>query len=125
MLLINCVTAYVVLRELMDKEFDYDTAHKIMMLSRKLKPHVDFYGEKERQIMEKFAVKDELGRVKLEKNSWTLKDPCAVDEYRAEITSLGGVVVEGFEEAVRVSATPQIKPSHLEALSGFIEFGGE
>lgn len=125
MLLINCVTAYVVLRELMDKEFDYKTAHALLMLSRKLKPHVDFYGEKERKLMEKFAVKDECGRVKLNKNSWTLEDPSRVDEYREEIISLGAVTVEGFDEPVRVSATPAIKPSQLEALSGFIEFGGE
>lgn len=125
MLLINCVTAYVVLRELMDKEFDYKTAHEIVMLSRNLKPHVDFYGEKERQLMEKFAVKDERGRVKLEKNSWTFEDPSKVDEYREAIASLGAVSVDGFDEPVHVTATPQIKPSHLEALSGFIQFGGD
>ena len=125
MLLIKCVTAYVVVRELMEKEFDYKSAHAILMLSQKLKPHVDFYGIKERELMEKFAVKDESGRVKLEGNIWQLKDASDADKYRAEINSLGAVEVNGFEEPIRISAVPTIKPAHLEALFGFIEFGGE
>lgn len=125
MLLIQCVTAYVVLRELMEKEYDYKTAYAIVTLARKLKPHVEFYSAEEVKLIERFAVKDEKNKVILEGNSWKLKDPADAEEYRASILALGAVEVDEFNEPIKVPAMPNIKPAHIDALLGFIEFGGE
>lgn len=129
MLLIKCVTAHIVMRELMEKEMDYKSAHAIMMLFHALKPHVEFYAREEKKLIERYAVRDDNGQVKFEGNTWTLADPALAEDYTREVASLGGVEIEGFETPVRVTATPDIRPRQLEALAGFIEFdcdgGGE
>ena len=124
MLLIQCVTAYVVLRELMNKEFDYKTSYAIVTLTRKLKPHVEFYAREENKLIDKYAAKDENGRVKYKGKTWTIENPTMYEQYRSEINSLGAVEVEEFGEPIKVPSTPPIKPAHLDALYGFMEFGG-
>lgn len=123
--LIKCVKAHMVLCELMEKEMDYKSAHAVMMLHRKLRPHVEFYAEEEKKLIEKYALRDKDGRVKFNGISWTLADVRLAGEYSEKINSLGGTDIEGFGEPVRVSAMPDIKPSQLELLDGFIVFGEE
>ncbi len=123
MLLIKCVTAHLVMRELMEKEMDYKSAHAVMMLFHALKPHVDFYAAEERKLIERYAQRDDDGRVKFDGNNWTMADISLTNEYLSEISSLGGIEIEGFAEPVKVSAMPDIRPRQLEALAGFIEFG--
>lgn len=125
MLLIKCVTAHIVMRELMEKEMDYKSAHTIMMLFHALKPHVEFYAREEKKLIERYAVRDDNGQVKFEGNTWTLADPALAEDYTREVASLGSVEIEGFDMPVKVPFCPEIKPRQLEALEGFIEFGGE
>lgn len=125
MLLIKCITAHLVLNELMEKEMDYKSAHSIMMLVRALKPHVEFYAAEEQKLVERYALRDGDGKIIFDGNSWTISDISLVPDYKREINSLGSLEIEGFEAPVRVTATPSIRPRQLEALEGFIEFGGE
>ena len=125
MLLIKCITAHLVLNELMEKEMDYKSAHSIMMLVRALKPHVEFYAAEEQKLVERYALRDGDGKIIFEGNSWTISDISLVPDYRREIGKLGALEIEGFDVPVKVPFCPEIKPRQLEALEGFIEFGGE
>ena len=97
MKLIQCVTAYMATTELMQKEWDYKTAYALVRLRKKLQMHVDFYSQ--------------------------LADPAAQEEYQVKKRELDEVEVEEEWKVFQVPQPASIKPAHLEALAGFIQFG--
>ena len=124
MLLIGCVNAYTAVSQLMDAECEYKTAHTLLMLKRALQPHVDFFSTKEMGLVEKYAVKKENGRVAMTDGKFQLADAYAAASFKVEKEELCGVDVD-LEWKVRKVAPPkQIKPVHLEALEGLLDFEG-
>lgn len=123
MLLIRCVNAYSAVGSMMDKEWDYPTAHALMLLKKKLQPHVDFYSEEEMKLVQEYAQKDEKGEVTWKGNgSFSFRDPKAAEKYNRKIKELGAVEVEKEFVPVKATAPQSIQPVILEALDGFVEF---
>ena len=125
MLLIQCVNAYLAVIELMEREWDYETAHTLMELKRELKPQVDFFQQEEEKLALEFGKKDERGRVAFtERGTFQFQNPEDGPKYNGKRRELGQVEVE-LKWRRRTLARPErIRAVHLEALEDFIRFGG-
>lgn len=126
MQLIQCVSAYLALIALSDKEYDYRTAHALTVLKRKLKPHVEFYTAEERKLVSEYAQKDDAGKaVFTPHGTFVFKDGAKPEEYAERRAELGAVEVGEEFAPVCASAPSAISPAHLEALEGFVCFSAE
>lgn len=125
MLLIECVNAYMATAYLMEKEWDYETAYALVCLKKALQSHADFYLAEEQKLVRLYGAKDDSGQVIInERGNFNFCDPLDAPKYNEKRMELGQVPVE-INWAVRSVKKPEfIKPAHLEALDGFIEFGG-
>lgn len=115
----QCEKAYTAILELSRKEMDYQTAHELVGLERELLPHVSFFAEKERELVEQYAAV-ENGRIKFGANGFVFKDQSQAEEYRAKHKELESVCVN--VSASRKIKIEKITPSQLSALEGFCEF---
>lgn len=121
--LIQCVNAYAALLPLMDREWDYKTAHGLMMLKRKLQLHASFFSQEEMKLAQEFAEKDENGQIRWKgAGRFAFQDPSRAKEYDSRRTELGAVEIQEQWEPLRIPVPEAIKPAQLEALEGFIEF---
>lgn len=128
MRLIQCVNAYTAIVALSEKECDYRTAHVLVMLKRRLQPHVDFFAKEEMELVEQFAVKDDNGKIVMnEHRNFTFADPARSGEYAKLRSDLGMIDIQEQFTPLRAPMPSSIRPVHLEALEGFIEFedGGD
>lgn len=126
MYLIQCVNAYTAVLAMTQQEHDYKLAYALTTLKRRLQPHIEFFTQQEFKLVEEYATRDEKGKVILnERGNFTFQDPEKTEEYAERRTALGMVEVNEVFPALTVPAPKTIKPVHLEALEGFIEFGGE
>lgn len=126
MYLVRCVNAYTALQQLMEKEWDYATAHSLVLLKRGLQPHVDFFAAEEMKLANEYAEKDEKGKVKWSgRGTFRFKDEAAGPAYKQKREELAVVEVEPDWTVVKMREPESIKPVILEALEGFVEFGGE
>ena len=124
MLLIQCVNAYAAALAMMQQEWDYETAHALVLLKTKLQPHVDFFTSEELKLVEEFAVKNTDRKTAWNGNgTFTFAQPERAQEYTQRRTKLGAVEVDEDWRAMKVPRPASIKPVHLEALEGFIQFG--
>lgn len=118
--LIKIISAFRPLCELMDDVTDYRTAHRLVMLKKALLPHVEFFNETERKLIEKYAVKDDDGEPLFEDGRYTVEGKYR-DEYIARRRELDAV--EADIPDVRLPKAPEnIKASQLEALMEIIRF---
>lgn len=124
MLLIQCVTAYTAVLQLMDAECEYKTAHALLMLKRALQPHVDFFSAKEMELVDAYAVKNEKGKVAMTEGKFQLADAYAASNFKAAKDELCGLEIELDWKIRKVAPPKQIRPVHLEALEGLLEFEG-
>lgn len=126
MLLIQCVNAYMATVYLMEKEWDYKTAYTLAELKRALQPHVDFFIQEEQKLIQEYGKKDEKGHVAFtEKGTFRFASAEDAPKYNAKRFELGQVPVEMKWKVKKLPRPERIKPVHLEALEGFIDFGGE
>ena len=126
MLLIQCVNAYMATAYLMEKEWDYKTAYALAELKRALQPHVDFFIQEEQKLIQEYGKKDEKGHVAFtEKGTFQFASAEDAPKYNAKRFELGQVPVEMKWKVKKLPRPERIKPVHLEALEGFIDFGGE
>ena len=126
MYLIQCVNAYAAAIAMMQREWDYETAHALVLLKGRLQPHVDFFTGEEMKLVEEFAVKDSHGKTAWNENgTFTFKEPERAAEYAQRRTQLGAVEVNEGWRILKVPLPASIKPVQLEALEGFIQFGGD
>lgn len=126
MLLIQCVNAYMATVYLMEKEWDYKTAYTLAELKRALQPHVDFFIQEEQKLIQEYGKKDEKGHVAFtEKGTFPFASAEDAPKYNAKRFELGQVPVEMKWKVKKLPRPERIKPVHLEALEGFIDFGGE
>lgn len=125
MYLIQYVNAYIALGTLMEKEMDYKTAHAVVILRAMLRPHADFFAEKEGELAIEYAVLDENGRILLEDGGrFSIRPDMDGAEYQRRREALGMVEVEDIAP-VRAGTLKEVSPSVLEALIGFLEFEEE
>ncbi len=123
MYLLECVTAYMGVKAMMEQECSYKTAHALLMLKKMLQPHAEFFANEEMKLASQFAVKDEAGAPLItEKGVFEFKDGADPAKYNEKRRELGMVSVEIDFEPVRVPVPAVIKPVHLEALEKFIIF---
>jgi len=124
MILLQCVTAYVAVQKLMEQDMDFESAHAIMTLKRKLEHHAMFYAERERDLIMEYAVLGENGDIKLNPNgTFNFRDPERKPEYDRLRRELGSVGVE-LEGAGGIRLKPRfdVTPAQLEALDGLVEW---
>lgn len=124
--LIQCVNAWAAIQGLMEQEWDYASAHALTQLRRALKSHVDFFLEEESKLIEQYGKKGEDGQVRLtSRGTFQLQDPDQARKYNARRLELGGVEVELDWEERDLPCPERVRPVQLEALEGFVRFGGE
>ena len=126
MYLIQCVNAYMAIRALEECECEYQTAHSLIALKHRLQPHVDFFIKNEMKLVEEYAKREEDGKITITENGgFAFLDPAMANEYAKRRTELSMVLVEEEIPVLHAPAPKTIRPVHLEALSGFLDFGGE
>lgn len=123
MYLIQCVNAYAAALALMDREWDYQTAHTLVVLKKSLQSHIDFFTKEEMKLVEGFAAKDEKGKIVwTDRGSFQFADPERAEEYAKRRTELGMVEVREKLPPLEAPMPEKIRPVQLEALEGFIHF---
>lgn len=110
--LTECVRAFQAVMEMMGEESDYTLAHALVMAKRELEPHVMFYGEKEEDLIGKYAKRDEKGDMIRDGNKVQVEN---MSEFLKERKELDGVEVEVTSR--RMKKVPEkVKPSVLDGL---------
>lgn len=126
MYLIQCANAYLAAVQLGQKELDYQTALALVLLKKQLQSHVEFMDGEEMKLAEKYALKDEKGRIAwTERGTFQFPDEEAAEAYRKARTALGQTEVTAALEPLRAKAPERITAAQLEALEGFLVFEQE
>lgn len=124
MYLDQCTNAYAALLSLMKEKMDYQTAHAMVLLKRKLQPHVEFFVKQERRLMDEYAEKDEKGNVVLtERGTFRFRNPEQAGEYAKRRSELCMVPLREKIKRITLPVPEQITPDQLEALEPFFQFG--
>ena len=122
MILIRCITAYTALLALSEQSMPYDTALAFVLLKKKLAPHAEFYAEKERELVEEYA-KRENGEIVMDgPGRFVLDTDKDLAEYNCRKRELASTEVPEEFEPIKASCPEKISPAHIEALEGFVEF---
>ena len=126
MRLIEAACAYMTAEEMGRQVWPYDLALALVKVKRATKADADFYVQRERELVERYAVLDERGCVRLTpERTFVFKDPAKRGEYEAARRELCDTEAGDHGRPFRVRAPAEIKPEHIEALEGFIEFIAE
>jgi hypothetical protein len=124
MKLLNCVTAYLALMQLAEREWNFETAHKLLMLKQKLQPHVEFYKTEEQKLAQEYGKKNEHGEVSFQANgNFAFEKPKFAQIFREKKNELNLVEIEETE-ILEIEPPEKIKPVLIEALYGFVCFKG-
>lgn len=123
MIAIQAITAYTAVTQLMEHEWDYQTAYELLQVKRALQPHAEFFFEAEQQIVLKYATRNDDGNVDIDqKGTFTVNGADNVKKYKEERAALGLVEVQYSNEPVQIKRPEKIKPVMIEALEGVVEF---
>ena len=131
--LIRCVNACMAVNYLSQMEWDYKTAFTLARLRRALQPQSLFSFSHRKSISGTvlLMVKVSLSPLSLihisepTRRSYIFKDPADAPEYNTRRFELANVETEIDWKPAAVPEPQKIKPIHLEALEGFIRFGGD
>lgn len=123
--LISIIRAFRPLCALMDEPLDYQTAFSLVRFRKELIPHVEFFNDTERKLIEKYARKNEKGEVVFDGGQYMI-DAQVRDEFLKKKSELDGVTVDIPDMKLK-KAPESIKPSDLEALMEimFLPEGGD
>ncbi len=125
MYLIECTSAYLAATQMQQKEMDYQTAYALLKLKKSLQTQVDFYQGEEMKLVEKYAKKDENGKVQWsEGDKFSFDDTEKAKEFYEQRKKLCMTQVDDVEP-VKAPKPDKISPAQLEALEKFIHFGEE
>lgn len=123
MKLIEAVNAYMAAEEMSKEKWPYQVALAVVKVKRAVKDEVDFFVEKERELVDEYAAKDEKGNIRLTKaGTFVFKDPSQGPAYEAARRELSETEINLQQKVLRVRAPAEIKPEYIEALEGFVEF---
>lgn len=123
MTLIACVKAYLALEPLLNTECDFKSAYSFARLHTRLKPHVEFYLQKEQELINEFSKKGADGNAAMTSDGHFVFDEEADPaEFSRQHNSLDGIEVDDVFEPDRVVAPDSISAATIIALNGFIDF---
>ena len=109
--------------EAIEKQWNSQLARRIVLaIPREIPPeqHADL------KLTQEFGQLDEKGNVAFtERGTFLFKDPADAPEYNTRRFELANVETEIDWKPAAVPEPQKIKPIHLEALEGFIRFGGD
>ena len=122
---ICAVKAYLAAEEMSRQELPYDLALALVKVKQATRAEMETFAAEERKLIEKYARLDEAGRIQMRGNGFVFANPQDAPKYEEARRTLGAVETE--IQLPRLTAAPPktIQPGILEALSAFIEFGGE
>lgn len=120
--LIKKVNAYMALSAISKEKFSYRDAFEIFSLKEELRESFEFFREKERELVEGVAKKDDKGTVIRSSDGYfDFSGENAAAEYHKSMNDLASLETESVK-VIRISPPSRISPDTLEALSGFVEF---
>ena len=118
----QCIAAWQALRALAAQAMDYKSAHALVLLMERLRPHVAYFSSTEMELVKKYAeldaegnpVYEAPGRVRFRR----AEDLMAFTRERRALDD-----VELGEEIARATISPpaQISPEQLEALFPYVD----
>lgn len=118
----ECIAAWQALRALAVQTMDYKSAHALVLLMERLRPHVSYFSSTETELVKKYAELDAEGNPVFEAPGRvrfrTSDDLAAFTRERNELDD-----VELGEEIPRATISPpeQISPEQLEALIPYVD----
>lgn len=126
MKLIECANAYMATLTLEHQEMDSKTAYALVRLKRKLRDDADFFLMEEKNLVEKYADRDENGEIIMETPARVrIQDPEREKEYERARKELCEIEVQEELTPWHAPMPRSIQPVQLEALEGFIVFEEE
>lgn len=118
----QCIAAWQALRAIATQAMDYKSAHALVLLMERLRPHVAYFSSTEMELVKKYAeldaegnpVYEAPGRVRFRR----AEDLMAFTRERRALDD-----VELGEEISRATISPpaQISPEQLEALLPYVD----
>ncbi len=123
MKLIKVVNAYLAADEMSREKWPYAVSLAVVKVKRALKDEFDFFADKERELIVQYAAMDARGNIRLTpEGRFVFRDPADGADYEQKRRELGETEVTPTHRLLRVRAPAEIKPAHIEALEGFVEF---
>jgi len=121
MTLKEAMAAQKALDSLMQEQHSYKLAYGLAKAKKKLASSVEFYAEKERELFNQYAEKDDSGNIKIN-DVGELRIPTEhLSEFIAKHNELDAVDIEF--EVCHIDDFPEtIRGADLEALEGVVEF---
>lgn len=113
--LIEAVKLYEALATMSDKEVPFSTAHTLVLTKNELKPHVEFYAEKEFGIISEYAEKDADGNLVDEGNGRFRIPAKNAREAQDKRSELNAIEVEITKRKIK-TMPENITLSNIEAL---------
>lgn len=121
--IIKCIKVFQAITQMGEMDLSYTTAHKLVVAKKELQTHVDFYIEKERELIEKYAEKDENGN--WEHDGKYQIPPEYVKEYLDAHNKLDSIEVE-ISAPWKLKELPEkVKMPIIEALMEMFELPEE
>lgn len=121
--LMQCVMAYQAVTGMMNTACDYKTAYALVMLKRRLDPHVQFFIRREQELVDEYAARDGKGGVVWDTpTSFRFADTARAAEYAEKRAELGTIEVTDELKKLHVPVPEHIMPAQLEALEPFFVF---
>ncbi len=121
MTLIKIMNAWNALERLMQQSNSYKMAYSLTKVKKELESNVDFYRNKERELIEAYAERDEKGDVVISDKGEFRVANANISELVSKHNELNSVEVD--IEPYKIDDCPQmISGADLEALEGIIEF---
>lgn len=115
------LTAWGAIDRLMQEPYSYKIAYGVMKVKQSLLPSMEFYREKEREIIDTYADKGEDGTTIFNDKGDFRVSHDKLDEFMAKQNELMSLEID-FEPR-KIDDCPQtISGADLEALEGIIEF---
>lgn len=113
--------AYNAIGELMNEKMSFKDAHTLLVAKKELEHHVQFYADKEHELVDKYAIKNENGEVVLNGNQFQMPTDKIAD-FAKEHEELDSVEVAVDLKEKTIHGLTEIKPSVLEALMELFDF---
>lgn len=122
MKLIELVKANKVFESLAQNKNDFSLSYKLMKLIKGIHDDIEFYDNKAREIVEKYALRDEEGKPVSEDGNIHL-DPAKQDELNKEVVELNTteVGVPAIKFSLQELQGLKLSAVELMALENFIE----
>ena len=126
MKLIEAVNAYMAANEMSRQSWPYAMSYAIVKVKTATRDALSFFVDSERALIEGYAALDDHGNIRLAQGGgFIFKDISNARAYEDARRALCETEIEHPASLVQIKAPVEIKPAHIEALAGFIQFTTE